>query len=245
MDEQLFTFLYGPTSPAAVARQSVIVSRLIPACDLELLFIPSPRPQHAQHTFGSGSSERLFARCSRVAEEITLKRTRQQYTHGALQEAPSVVREGKRSSRFVADVYNIPRTTLIRYAARPASEVPVRLGRPSRLTREDEDEVYAWVCYRAGMNQPVALRTLRAAVGGLATARGIIFVGEGNMPSRWWLYGFIHRYGELVVCLPRRVHDLMPGRAQVNLWFGKLTVDYLLCFRSVASCFLDSVSWFC
>lgn len=125
------------------------------------------------------------------------------------------------SIRTVATLLGVPKSTLHRHAAAVGS---VRVGRPPRLAEQDEKELYLWVVHRADMNQPVQPRALRATVGALATARGLRFAGPQNAPTRWWLYGFVARHGDIIIAGAKMLHHAMPTRVQFHGWFAKLKV---------------------
>lgn len=190
--------------------------------------VPHPLvPFFASHIiFPSPLFTSLLDREIKEADDCRLRLPRHSYDPDALRQAVVKLRAQRDSTsplsiRTVASLFGVPKTTLALHAS--ATRL-VRIGRPPRLSSQDEEELWMWLVHRADMNQPVELRSLRATVGALATSRGLRFAGPQNAPTRWWLYGFVRRRGDITIAAAKVLHHAMPTRVQFDGWFAKLKV---------------------
>ena len=157
-----------------------------------------------------------------IAIEVKTKRT---WTSATMQQAVAFYRTANANNRSFADtaaLFNVKAPTLHKWFH--ATE-PIRaVGRPPRLTKKDEESLYAWVCHRSNANQPISPAMLQHAASRLAEIRGVLLTTDHKYFGARWRRGFIRRNGDLVLRTARRVLRLMPTRTQFDGWFRKWKV---------------------
>jgi hypothetical protein len=96
-----------------------------------------------------------------------------------------------------------------------------RNGRPPLLSRDDEDEIAAWVRYRACVNLPATRLDIRIAAAKIAAARGHRgrqFATSDGLPGQRWWDGFNRRYPDLRTRRHHRLPQGLPSRDEILTW---------------------------
>ncbi|KAF6213605.1 hypothetical protein GE061_011326 [Apolygus lucorum] len=153
-------------------------------------------------------------------KKVVIKRRR--YSEESLQKATEAVKQGLMSQKHAEKTFGVPRSTIQFRLSDKFSRSA--LGRPTILTKEEEEEIQEWIMICASKGFPRRKLDIASSVAGFLQLDGRANPFSGGIPGKSWFKGFFKRHPQLSLRTSESVTQASACVTQEDLfkWFDQI-----------------------